>query len=143
MSTIHYPAKSYDSLNRQQLLQVAYALEDTRDRALRRLEAIEGKPGADWADVREMARKAGWTVGPDKTLPSTLKLPTRAWGRRENGWLDTRHGWVRAEMILLGMRRIDVIGPAAHPFRSVSLVDPSPAEILTAARLVGLTGSES
>lgn len=39
MTTIHYPAKAYRDLKREQLLQTAYALEDTRDRALRRIEA--------------------------------------------------------------------------------------------------------
>lgn len=40
MTIIHYPAKAYRDLKREQLLQTAYALEDTRDRALRKAEAL-------------------------------------------------------------------------------------------------------
>jgi hypothetical protein len=40
MTTTHYPAKAYSDLKREQLLQTAYALEDTRDRALRKAEVL-------------------------------------------------------------------------------------------------------
>lgn len=111
--------------------------------AERVLFELDNQPQPDWADLRDMARNAGWTAGTDKPVPSALKLPAWIWGRRERGWLNNDHGWIRAETMIDGRWRIDVIGPAPHPLRSVSLVAPSPAEILTAARLVGLIGGTS
>lgn len=40
MSVIHYPAVPYERLKRQQLLTLAYALEEQRDRALKKVEQI-------------------------------------------------------------------------------------------------------
>lgn len=39
MTTIHYPAKAYSQLKREQLVALAYALEEQRDQALRRIQA--------------------------------------------------------------------------------------------------------
>lgn len=40
MSVIHYPAVPYERLKRQQLLTLAYVLEEQRDRALKKVEQI-------------------------------------------------------------------------------------------------------
>ncbi|WP_157897272.1 hypothetical protein [Mycobacteroides franklinii] len=40
MSVIHYPPVPYERLKRQQLLTLVYALEEQRDRALKKLEEL-------------------------------------------------------------------------------------------------------
>lgn len=138
MTTIHYPAKSYDKLNRQQLLQLAYALEDTRDRALRRLEAIEGKPGADWRCVIRAFLKIGPYLLERRTTDGN-----RYWryetNKRSKGGLrelvDILHFPTESMWII----KLGIYGDT----HMVSLKNPTPAEVFIAARLVGLTGSES
>lgn len=91
---------------------------------LDRLEAIEGKPGADWADVREAARKAGWTR-------RTLARDWIVWTDKEAS-VHVRRRWSGGWKIAL-----------AGDFGDLVLNEPSPARFLTLAHLVGLTGSES
>lgn len=137
MTTIHYPAKAYSDLPRQQLLQVAYALEDTRDRALRRLEAIEGKPGADWRDVIRAMRTAGLK------LASTERISPR-WRHRS----ITKDGFEQGDWAIntinnLSDQRDHWISLYGRDGWYVEMKNPTPAHVFAAARLVGLTGSES
>lgn len=94
----------------------------------------------DWADVREAARNAGWTRARGFSERGDAWLPPARDGYRQDadGWVIVEH-----RERLNGRRVADLVGPGRYPKRSVSLVDPSPAEILTAARLVGLIGGAS
>lgn len=95
-------------------------------------------PEPDWADLREMARNAGWGREGGRNWS--------AWGRLDGGLIDQDQGWitVRKER---GLRVLDFHGPAGelrdHPTHSATLAGPTPAEVLTAARLVGLIGGTS
>jgi hypothetical protein len=87
----------------------------------------------DWADLREMARNAGWTR--DRGDSGTT------WGHHAFGAiLDRRHGMAYVNK---RNRRVYLAGPGDDEHRTVVLFDPSPAEILTAAHLVGLIGGAS
>lgn len=102
-----------------------------------------------WADVREAARKHGWTR---RTEPAGWRpVETDVWGHYPPGekFIDGEQGWVR-----VGLRDyalvIELTGPpiritelGGEVRRDVKLVDPTPAEVLTAARLVGLDGARS
>lgn len=52
MTTIHYPPKAYSQLKRDQLITLAYALEDQRDRALRRNEAATESLAAAYEEAK-------------------------------------------------------------------------------------------
>jgi hypothetical protein len=43
MSVIHYPPKSYEKCTKSQLVTVAIALENQRDKALARVRELEAK----------------------------------------------------------------------------------------------------
>lgn len=108
----------------------ADALDDARDL----LAAIDG-PQPTWVDVFQAARAAGFT---SKPWPRSEIY----WGRRdESGAVKHERGWVmarrRAELLTVVLTGP---GPIAGPWRTVSLTNPTPAEVLTAAKLVGLGG---
>jgi hypothetical protein len=107
----------------------ADALDDARDL----LTAING-PEPTWRDVIEASRNAGWT-----RRGSSNWTMWGVWGDED---IDDSHGWVIAHKIGR-TRRVNVIGPGHGPMQGRSfaeLVDPTPAEVLSAARLVGLGG---
>lgn len=108
----------------------ADALDDARDL----LTAIDG-PAPDWADLREMAHNAGWTrLGSSRW---------GMWGVWEGEDIDDRHGWVIIHRYHRS-RRFDIVGPGTGNKENRSfteLVDPTPAKVLEAARLVGLGGA--
>lgn len=121
----------------------ADALDDARDL----LAAIDG-PEPDWADVRETARDAGWTR---RTEPVGFRpVETDVWGHYPPGarFIDGEQGWVRVglrEYVLVveftgPPIRIAALDSTIH--REVKLVDPTPAEALATARLVGLGGGD-
>jgi len=90
------------------------------------------RPEPDWADLREAARKAGWT--PDG------RLSWWTWTRRDDRGLDLSTGWA---LVQWTARSISLVGPGAgsRAERSaVDLIDPTPAQVLAAARLVGIGG---
>lgn len=98
---------------------------------------LNEQPKPDWADVRETARNARMT-------PQTWTPGRVHWGRRnEHGLIEHEHGWIA---VTRSAHRImvDLTGPMnfnrGGPTRTASLLDPSPAEVLSAARLVGLDG---
>jgi len=94
----------------------------------------DDEPEPDWADLHEMARNAG--MEPELFVPGEVH-----WGRRVlRGILEPEHGWVVVRS-RNGRRVIDLTGPDRRPARTCSLVDPTPAEVLAAARLVGLGGA--
>jgi hypothetical protein len=103
------------------------------------LEAIDG-PDPDWADLREMARNAGLVRSADYD-----PRENRYGHRDEDGYLKDDLGWVLHEWRGRdGKRlRVDLVGPIDGVRGTATLVDPSPAEVLTAARLVGLVGAVS
>lgn len=87
----------------------------------------------DWADVREVARKAGLTI--------ELRFGRYKPGRYRHGmWTwraDTAGGDLAANYRGRALRNsIELVGPRG----SMHLYDPTPAEVLSAARLVGLGG---
>jgi hypothetical protein len=92
-------------------------------------------PPPTWVDVFKSARAIGFT--------SCLWPRGEVyWGRRdESGAMEREHGWVmarrRAELLIVV---VTGPGPLAGPWRTVSLTNPNPGEVLTAARLVGLGG---
>ena len=95
------------------------------------------KDEPDWADLREMARSAGWT-------PEKWTLNQVHWGRRNpNGFIEHQHGWARVRCLrILGHVVIDLYGPAPHEDLSSSarLVDPTAARVLAIARELGIGG---
>lgn len=95
------------------------------------LEAIDG-PEPTWVDVFYAYRAAGLRA---ESYASAAVM----YGRRAvNSVLDPDTGWVTAWRDR-GLLILDLHGPRGETYRrTVRLVDPSPAEILTAARLVGL-----
>jgi len=105
------------------------------------LESIDG-PEPDWADVREAAREAGWSV---RTEPVGLRpVETKLWAHYPPGerFPDGSRGWARAAYGRGGACRISVElhAPGREPRSRVDLVDPTPAEVLAAARLIGIGG---
>jgi hypothetical protein len=100
------------------------------------LEAIDG-PEPTWVDVFKAARSAV----PQREQFTSLEI--RYGHRSVNGVLDPDLGWVTAWRAQ-GLIVLDLHGPRGETYRrTVRLVDPSPAEILTAAKLVGLVGGVS
>jgi hypothetical protein len=94
----------------------------------------EPEDGPDWADLREMARNAGWT-------PDTWMARDVHWGQRDPARsLRTDLGWVSSRHFQ-GHHRVELHGPEPRPIRTVALIDPTPSEVLAAARLVGLGGA--
>ena len=92
------------------------------------------RPQPDWADLREMARNAGWAGHADEPH-------VRIWGA--NGTdrmnLDWDAGSVR---VFRHGLVVDLAGPSAtYTHESVHLINPTPARVLAAARLVGLGGA--
>jgi hypothetical protein len=91
----------------------------------------------DWAEVREAARAAGWTSRRDRDEPRV-----RIWGRYSNDrmYADYEHGWAR----VYRTRRVlvvDLAGPSTEGgHQTAHLINPTPARVLTIARLVGLGG---
>lgn len=87
----------------------------------------------DWADVREAARKAGWVRTGNRIVSAwTVKGP--------DGEDDDRHGWAA---VYPHHRKIQLTGPGEGTRFNRSfadLVDPSPAQVMEVARLVGLGG---
>lgn len=94
----------------------------------------------DWADLREMARNAGLIRSADYD-----PRENRYGHRDEDGYLKDGLGWILQEWRGRDRRRlrVDLVGPIDGVRRTATLVDPSPAEVLTAARLVGLIGGTS
>lgn len=111
----------------------ADALDDAREL----LAAIDG-PDPDWADLREMARNAGLIRSADYD-----PRENRYGHRDEDGYLKDGLGWVLQEWRGRDRTRlrVDLVGPIDGVRRTATLVDPTPAEVLTAARLVGLGGA--
>jgi hypothetical protein len=98
-----------------------------------------GPKPTDWADVREAARNAGWSGRRDPD-----QRHARIWGLYGDGrmFIDWEHGWVRSWRNRHS-HVIDIAGPdASGGHETVRLVNPTPAKVLTAARLVGLGGGE-
>jgi hypothetical protein len=94
----------------------------------------DDEPEPDWADLREMARGAGWS-------PDTWMARDVHWGKRDpKRSLRTGLGWVSSRHFR-GRHLVELHGPEPRPIRAAMLVDPSPAEVIAAARLVGLGGS--
>lgn len=92
-------------------------------------------PPPDWADLREMARNAGWT--PEG------RLSWSTWSRRDDRGSDLSTGWA---LVQWTARSISLVGPGTghRGMRSaVDLIDPTPDKVLAAARLVGLIGGAS
>jgi hypothetical protein len=107
-------------------------------------ELAKFRPQPDWADLREAARKAGWTV---RTEPVGLRpVETKIWAHYPPGdrFPDASRGWARVAYGRNGACRISVElhAPGRDPRSRVDLVDPTPAKVLAAARLLGLGGSE-
>jgi hypothetical protein len=82
---------------------------------------------ADWADVREAARKAGWR---SHTFVSREWLAFTSDGE-DGGMVDVRRRRATKDW------RVSVLGSRGK----VEIDAPTPAEVLTAARLVGLGGN--
>jgi hypothetical protein len=93
----------------------------------------------DWADVREAARNAGWRMVRDRSTVQkcwTIRNPD------EHGWFIDK-GWAVITVdpnTNRGRWLFEFAGPGPHRKQTACLVDPTPAEVLTAARLVGLGG---
>jgi len=96
------------------------------------LESIDG-PEPDWSDVREAARKAGWTRTGNRIVSAwTVKTP--------DGEDDDRYGWAA---VFPHHRKVQLTGPGeGDRFQRsfADLVDPTPAQVLAAIRLVGIGG---
>jgi hypothetical protein len=96
------------------------------------LEAIDG-PEPDWADLREMARNAGWRI---ERTPKDLPFhSTILWDASHP---DTKPG--RRNVCVSSNEDqidVDVWGPRGQ----VLLHNPTGAELAAAARLVGLVGA--
>jgi len=108
------------------------------------LATIDG-PASDWSDLREMARNAGWRC---RTEPVGLRpVETKVWAHYPPGdrYPDGSRGWARVAYGRGGACRISVEmhAPGRDPRSRVDLVDPTPAQVLTAARLIGLVGGTS
>jgi hypothetical protein len=108
------------------------------------LAAVDGPP-PDWSDLREMARNAGWRC---RTEPVGLRpVETKVWAHYPLGdrYPDGSRGWARVAYGRDGACRmsVEMHAPGRDPRSRVDLVDPSPAEVLTAARLLGLVGGVS
>jgi hypothetical protein len=95
------------------------------------------KEGPDWSDLREMARNAGWA-----------RHGSGSWSywayTMAHGGADDSRGWVVVQTN--EVRRIEVVGSGKGPRTGrcfAELVDPTPAQVLAAARLVGLVGGVS
>jgi hypothetical protein len=96
------------------------------------------RPRTTWAHVGKAARAVGFTA--EVWMPGQVH-----WGRRdEQGAIQHEYGWVMARRTA-GRLQVDLTGPGpiAGPWRTASLWDPTPAEVLTAARLVGLGGDRN
>jgi len=98
-----------------------------------RAELAKFEAAPDWADVREAARKAGWTRTGNRIVSAwTVKAP--------NGEDDDRYGWAA---VFPHHRKVQLTGPGeGDRFQRsfTDLVDPTPAQVLAAARLVGIGG---
>jgi hypothetical protein len=97
----------------------------------------------DWADLREMARNAGWRC---RNEPVGLRpVETKVWAHYPPGdrYPDGIRGWARVASGRGGACRISVEmhAPGRDPRSRVDLVDPTPAQVLNAARLIGLVGA--
>lgn len=98
------------------------------------LTAIGG-PEPTWRDVIRAARAAGWTSRPD---PDQARA--RIWGVYHPGrfYVDSEHGWAR---VYGNGTVVDLAGPSdTYAHETVHLINPTPARVLAAARLVGLGG---
>jgi hypothetical protein len=95
------------------------------------------EPAPDWADLREMARNAGWSGRRD---PDQNRV--RIWGHYGKGrmFIDWEHGWAR---VYQGPNAIviDLSSSGELHHETVHLLNPTPARVLAAARLVGLVGA--
>jgi len=106
-----------------------------------RAELAKFEPEPTWADVREAARNAGWRMVRDR---STVQ---KCWSIRnpdEDGWFIDK-GWAVATFdpnTNRGRWLFEFAGPGPHRKPTATLVDPTPAEVLAAARLVGLGGGD-
>lgn len=99
------------------------------------------KEGPDWADVREAARAAGWRMVRDR---STVQMCWTIRNPDEDGWFIDK-GWAVVTFDANSNRGrwlFEFAGPGPHRKSTACLVNPTPAEVLTAARLVGLGGGD-
>lgn len=87
----------------------------------------------DWADLREMARAAGWSYR-HETADITS---AQTWGRLDSGRVDAESGWAR---VLLRGLYVSLFAPGPFPKQSQLLTDPSPSDVLDTARQLGLIG---
>ncbi|WP_237112808.1 hypothetical protein [Mycobacteroides abscessus] len=118
MSVIHYPAVPYERLKRQQLLTLAYVLEEQRDRALKKVEQI---PELVAEVERLQAESAHW-----KSLwQGTVEYPTKVIQERDEALREVERLEKRA--IPETVTRIDMIDPKRHEhwsdYWSVSIQD--------------------
>lgn len=100
----------------------------TVDEARAELAKFETPP--DWADLREAARKAGWT--PEG------RLSWWTWTRRDNRGSDLSTGWA---LVQWTGRSISLVGPGNGPRgdrSAADLIDPTPARVLAIARELGI-----
>lgn len=101
--------------------------------ARRILAAIDG-PEPTWRDVFKAARREGWT-----RQGGRYWVMWGVWGTED---IDDSHGWIVAH-IVGRTRRVTVVGPGHGPMQgrpSAELIDPTPAQVLTVARALGLGG---
>lgn len=91
------------------------------------------EPAPDWADLREAARNAGWTLEGGIHWGMWTK-------RKADGTFDSSRGWI---VMQIPQKRMEFVGPGEGPRYSRSVVElhnPTPADALTATRLVGIGG---
>jgi hypothetical protein len=103
-----------------------------------RNDAPGWRTAPDWADVREAARKSGLTI--------ELRFGRYKPGRYRHGMWTWRVETAAGDLVANYRGRalgnyIELVGEELVAGRnSACLIDPTPAEVLTAARLVGLGG---
>lgn len=86
----------------------------------------------DWSDLRDMARKAGWTGRGGASWVM--------WGVWSGEDVADEHGWVIYHRFMKSTQ-VTIVGPGTGHMTNRShaeLMNPTPAEVLTAARLLGL-----
>lgn len=111
------------------------------------LAAVDG-PEPDWADVREAARKAGLHLKRQpRPGPGSMRSHRAEWSGAVTG-PSGDHVWVQvlhyADTIphdwQITAYRLRPVGEVMREDHRILLHDPTPAEVLTAARLLGLDG---
>lgn len=125
--------------------------ERSRWETIRRINAIlkdepegdfRGKaPEPDWADLREMARNAGWTR--KKEGVGLRPVATDVWGLYPPGQRFAevvRCGAARVGLAERGLF-IELHGPGKDQRERADLINPTPAKVLAIARELGVGAS--